>query len=150
MGARGSIARAAVAAAVAAMAVAPVSIGRAERDDYKLIVHPENEHTKLERTFVRDAYLKKAKTWSDGTTIRPIDLPNDVAARARFTREVIRKTPAQLRSYWNQRVYSGKGVPPPVVDGVAAAIAYVLATPGAIAYIPSGAYPEGARVVTLE
>ena len=59
----------------------------------------------------------------------------------------MRKTPAQLKSYWNQQIFSGKGVPPPEADSPAAAVAYVLANPGAIAYVPADTDPGRTRVI---
>jgi len=116
---------------------------------YLIIVNPESPVRELGRSFVRDAFLKKAATWADGETIRPVDLPRVSLVRERFTREVLNKTPAQLRAYWNQQIFSGKGVPPPEVDSDAAMIAYVLHHHGAMGYLPRSADPRGAVVVRL-
>ena len=62
---------------------------------------------------------------------------------------MIRKTPSQLRTYWNQQIFSGKGVPPPEADSVASAIQYVLANKGAIAYIPADADAGKAKVIGI-
>ena len=116
---------------------------------YLIIVNPESRVRELGRSFVRAAFLKKAATWADGATIRPVDLPRVSPVRERFTREVLNKTPAQLRAYWNQQIFSGKGVPPPEVDSDAAMIAYVLHHQGAMGYLPLSVDPRGAVVVTL-
>jgi ABC-type phosphate transport system substrate-binding protein len=136
------------------LALAVISAGlagtsTADTSDFQVIVHPDNPVTSVTRDFLRRAYLKKATDWGHGATIRPIDLPKGHPVRDRFTRSVLKKTPAQLRSYWNQQVFSGKGVPPPVADSTDAAIAYVLAHPGAVAYLPADVDPEGAKVIPL-
>jgi hypothetical protein len=51
--------------------------------------------------------------------------------------------------YWNQQIFSGKGVPPPEADSTAAAVAYVLANPGAIAYLPADADPGRVKVIEV-
>lgn len=117
---------------------------------YELIVHPDNSVSEVSRDFLRDAFLKKATSWSDGATIRPIDLPSKVPARDRFTQDVIRKTPAQLKNYWNQQIFSGKGVPPPEADNVDQVIRYVLANPGAVGYLPAGTDPQGAKIIGIK
>ncbi len=117
--------------------------------EFKVIVHPDNPVTAIDRSFLRDAFLKTAVTWPHGPAIRPIDLPASVPARESFTREVLKKTPAQLRSYWSQHIFSGTGVPPPEADSTAAVIAYVLANPGAVAYLPVHVDPDGAKVIAL-
>lgn len=118
--------------------------------EYRVIVNPANPVRELSRAFVRDAFLKKAASWGAGTTIRPVDLGKQFPARQRFTREVLNKTPAQLRAYWSQLIFSGKAVPPPELESEAAMIAYVLRNHGAMGYLPLTADPQGAAVVRLK
>jgi ABC-type phosphate transport system substrate-binding protein len=120
-----------------------------ERRDYKVIVHPENPVSELDRQFLSDAYLRKASDWSRGETIRPIDLAARFAVRDLFVRDVLRKSNAQLKNYWNQQIFSGKGVPPPEADSPAAVVSYVLANPGAVGYLPVDADAGGAKVVKV-
>lgn len=133
-----------------AAGLAALSASAASTEDYKIIVNPDNPATELERQFVRDAYLRKASLWDSGTTLRPVDLPSRFAVRDRFLHEVLRKNASQLRSYWNQQIFSGKGVPPPEVDTPASVVTYVLANPGAIGYLPQDADPGGAKVVRVK
>jgi ABC-type phosphate transport system substrate-binding protein len=118
-------------------------------DRFELIVNPENPVTEVDKDFVRDAFLKKATTWGSGDALRPIDLPSKLAVRDRFTHDVIRKTPSQLKNYWNQQIFSGKGVPPPEADSVEQVIGYVLANPGAVGYVPVGTDVRGAKVIRI-
>lgn len=139
---------------LAMIALAAVWLGvsaapRADDGDVVVIVHPDNPATSVDRDFLRDAFLKKRTAWGNRQTIRPIDLPPSTEARERFTHDVIKKSKAQLRSYWNQQIFSGKGVPPPTAKSVAAAIAYVLANPGAVAYLPADVDPGEAKIVRL-
>jgi ABC-type phosphate transport system substrate-binding protein len=123
----------------------------ASDDAFKVIVHRDNPITVIDRDFLRATFLKTAIRWGhDGNTIHPIELPKGQPARDRFTREVLGKTPAQLRIYWIQRIFSGTAVPPPYAETTAAAIAYVLTTPGALAYVPANADPGGAKVIEVE
>ena len=116
---------------------------------YKVIVHPDNPITAVDRDFLRDAYLKKSTVWREGQTIRPIDLSTRFPQRVRFVEEVVRKTPSQLKSYWNQQIFSGKGVPPPEADSAAAVVDYVVANPGAIGYVPASIDAGRAKVVKV-
>lgn len=134
------------------LAMLMLGVGRpsmADHQTFKVIVNPERDVDAVDRELLRDAYLKKVEEWSDGETIRPIDLPETSEAREHFTEAVLRKTPAQLRAYWNQQIFSGKGVPPPEATSVADVIAYVLANKGAVGYIPADADPGKARVVGI-
>lgn len=116
---------------------------------FKVIVHPDNPVHQLDRKFVRDAYLKKALDWSDGATIRPIDLSTPSNVRERFVQDVLNKSPAQLRNYWNQQIFSGKGVPPPTAKSPESVVAFVMANPGAIGFVPATANVGNAKVVAV-
>jgi len=135
---------------VAALLVGLARATDAEQPRYKIIVHPENPTTSVDRDFLRDAYLKKSTQWRGGATLRPVDLATSFPVRERFTSEVIKKTPSQLRSYWNQRIFSGKGVPPPEVGSVADMIGYVMNEPGAIGYIPATMDEGDAKVIGVK
>jgi ABC-type phosphate transport system substrate-binding protein len=123
-------------------------LARADDGEFQVIVHPDNPATAVDRGFLRDVYHKKTTCWRGGAVARPIDLPPG-RVRERYTQSVLKKTRAQLRSYWNQQIFSGKGVPPPAAESVAAAIAYVRGNPGAVGYVPAGADVTGAKVVRL-
>ena len=139
-----------VAVALVALVLSIASASDAGDTRFKIIVHPDNRVETLSRDFLRNAYLKKSTEWSHGGTIRPIDLTSKLPVRDQFTHEVIRKSPAQLKTYWNQQIFSGKGVPPPEAESVGAAISYVLANPGAVGYLPADADPGKAKVVRIK
>jgi ABC-type phosphate transport system substrate-binding protein len=121
----------------------------ADEERFKVIVNPANRVDSVSRDLLRDAYLKRASSWSGGETIRPVDLSSKFSVRQRFAHEVVRKTPSQLRSYWNQQIFSGKGVPPPEADSTSDLIAYVLANPGAVGYLPIDIDPGKAKVIRI-
>jgi ABC-type phosphate transport system substrate-binding protein len=121
----------------------------ASADDFKIIVNPENRVSDIDRGVLRNAFLKKTTSWSGGSAFRPIGLTSKFSERARFAVEVLKKTPAQLKSYWNQQIFSGKGIPPPEADSVASIVAYVVSNPGAIAFVPANADVGKAKVITI-
>jgi ABC-type phosphate transport system substrate-binding protein len=131
------------------LALASASIASEDDRGYKVIVHPDNPVTSIERERLREVFLKKATEWDSGAPIRPIDLPTRSPVRERFTQDVLRKTPAQLRNYWNQQIFSGKGVPPPEAETTAGVIAYVRANPGAIGYLPTNVDAGPVKVVKV-
>lgn len=122
---------------------------QASTSGFKIIVHPENRVTTLDRAFVSRAYFKSALTWSDGKPIRPVDLPPDSQAREQFTKDVLKKSLSHLKNYWTQRIFSGTGLPPLQVESTAAMIAYVRAHPAALGYLPADADAGGTKVIQL-
>lgn len=119
----------------------------ASSENFKVIVHPDNPVNVVERAWLRDVYLKKTLKWRHGPHVRPIGLSTPRSVHENFTEHVLDKTEAQLRNYWIQRIFSGTGVPPPEAASANAAVSYVLANPGAVAYVPVEADTAGARVV---
>jgi len=123
----------------------------AREDGFKVIVHPTNAINVVDRGFLRAAFLKTAIRWGhDKRSLRPIDLPKEHPVRDQFTNDILAKTPAQIRTYWIQRIFSGTAVPPPEAESISAAVAYVLANPGAVAYIPATADAGGTKVVRVD
>src|SRR5262245_15789103 len=117
---------------------------------YQIIVNPANHIDSIERGFLSDVYLKKVATWHNDWTVRPVQLSRRFPLRDQFTREVLKKSPTQLRSYWNRQIFSGKGVPPPDLESEDDVIRYVLSNKGAIGYLAAGVNPRGARVIRLK
>ena len=117
---------------------------------FKVIVNPKNPIASIDRDVLRNMFLKKRVVWSGGETIRPIDLSTKNSVREQFVRGVLKKTPAQLKTYWNQQIFSGKGVPPPEASSPADVVSYVIAHPGAIGYVPADVDLRDAKVVEVK
>lgn len=118
------------------------------RSTYVVIVRPENPVPKLDRRFLTEAFLRRTTRWPDDTPIRPVDLGPDSPARASFSQEILALSVASVRNYWQQRIFSGQGLPPPELADDAV-VSYVLSHPGAIGYVTAGTRVKGARVVDV-
>jgi hypothetical protein len=114
---------------------------------YRVIVHPGNADTSVERTFLAHAFLKKTTTWSDGETIRPVDLLGNSPVRRRFSEDVLERPVSAVRSYWQQLIFSGRGVPPPELDNDEAVVRYVIRHPGAVGYVSGSADVRNAKIL---
>lgn len=120
-----------------------------EADGFVVIVNAASPVKALEKKFVAEAFLKKRGLWSDNTAIRPIDQAKSSAIRALFTRRILDRSLASVRTYWNQLIFSGRGVPPPEVDSDAAVVAYVAKHKGAIGYVSANTKLDGVKVVQV-
>jgi ABC-type phosphate transport system substrate-binding protein len=125
------------------------SQGATGREGYQIVVNPGNPARELSRAFLRDAFLKRSTHWGHGPALRPVDLSGRTPAREGFSQEVLGRTVAEVKRYWQQQIFSGKNVPPPEMDSDADVVAYVLRHPGAIGYLPATADPRGARPVAI-
>jgi ABC-type phosphate transport system substrate-binding protein len=133
---------------VVALAAAAVAAEQ-PRSAYVVIVHPGNRVSRVERKFLGDAFLRRTTRWPDDTPIRPVDLGPDAPARMRFSEEVLSRSVASVRSYWQQRIFSGQGLPPPELADDESVVGYVVSHPGAIGYVGAGTALNGARIVEV-
>jgi len=120
-----------------------------EAPTFVLIVNSKNETTKLDKKTVADIFLKKQTHWSDDSTIKPVDQTKSAPVRARFSQDVLDRSVTSVRTYWNQVVFSGGGVPPPELDSDAGIVKYVIANPGAIGYVTRSADTKGIKIVEI-
>jgi hypothetical protein len=122
----------------------------AEPPSYRVIVHPANPLGRVERIFLQDAFLKKVARWPDHRVIQPADLAPRSAVRGRFSRDVIGRSVKAVKAYWQQRIFSGREVPPPEFDNDEQVVAHVLAHEGAVGYVSADANVRGAKVVSVK
>ncbi len=107
----------------------------AQSIDYKIIVHPDNPENSISKGFVSRLFLKKVTSWDHGQSVDPVDLDYASSVRTIFTKEIHKKSISAVRSYWQQQIYSGRKVPPPMKNTDNQVIHYVLSHPGAIGYV---------------
>jgi hypothetical protein len=117
---------------------------------YRVIVNPKNPSVAVERKFVEDAFLKKTTSWSNGWTIHPVDQSPSAPPRKPFSDEVLHRTVAEVKSYWQQAIFAGRDVPPPELANDDDVVKYVLKHEGAIGYVTGNANLGGAKVIAIQ
>jgi ABC-type phosphate transport system substrate-binding protein len=117
--------------------------------DFLVIVHPANPAGELSTEFVAEVFLKKTTRWGNGESMRPVDLAPNATARRRFSESVLKRSVAAVRSYWQQRIFTGRDVPPPELDSDDAVVRYVTRYVGAIGYVAPSAKLGDAKVLAV-
>jgi ABC-type phosphate transport system substrate-binding protein len=110
----------------------------AQSKDFTIIVNASNPVASLPRDDVAKLFLKKTVTWSSGQAVAPVELPATAKARVDFARDVLNKSVGQVKSYWQQQIFSGRDVPPPEKQTENDVVAFVRSNPGAIGYVSKG------------
>jgi hypothetical protein len=77
----------------------------------------------------------------------PVNYPVGNPLRERFLAQVMGQSEEQYTGYWLVRRYVGKGAPPLELPDVDSVVTYVLATPGAVGYVPLSKVPPGGNVI---
>lgn len=111
----------------------------AHAQEFTVIVNASNPVSSLPRDDVAKLFLKKTVMWQSGKAVSPVELPATAKAREEFARVVLNKSIAQVKSYWQQQIFSGRDVPPPEKSSENDVVAFVRSNPGAIGYVSKGA-----------
>lgn len=131
----------------ACLVVWPAPAG--ETVGFRIIVNAQNPASSLTNGFIADGFLKKVSDWSDGPRLQPVDQKASSETRRVFSLVVLGRSVAAVRTYWQQRVFSGRGVPPPELDGDTEVVRYVSSHRGAIGYVSDAAKLDGVKVIMV-
>jgi ABC-type phosphate transport system substrate-binding protein len=117
---------------------------------FKVVVHPDNPLSALDKKSVAEMFLKKLTRWPGGELVRPVDLATENPTRQGFSREVLDRSVPAVKNYWQQLIFSGRDVPPPELESDEAVVKFVLKRPGAIGYVSAGADVSTVKVLALK
>lgn len=127
----------------------PASGAPAPAPAFQIIVNPQSPVTSVERKFLEEAFLKKVTAWPDDQVIRPVNLAPDSAVRRAFTHDILNRSVEAVKSYWQQRIFSGRDVPPPELARDEDVVQFVLKHEGGVGYVSGTADVEGCRVIAV-
>ncbi len=116
---------------------------------YVVIVHPDNQAGAVSKKKISRLLLKEIAKWDGGLSAQPVDLDSKSEIRREFSRDVHGRSVASIKNYWQRRIFSGRGVPPPEVTTDSAVIAHVRSYPGGIGYVSSSARLDDVGVKVL-
>jgi hypothetical protein len=110
-------------------------IAVAEELPFRVVVHASNPATSVTRAELSAIYMKRKRSWPDGTEIVPIDHSTISRPRERFSRAVHGKSVAFVTRYWQRLIFSGRAVPPREVRSDAAVLELVRRNVHAVGYV---------------
>lgn len=121
----------------------------AEEASFRVIVHPSNKVSSMTRDEVSKLFLKKVGKWDGGQPVSPVDLGTESSVREKFSKEIHGKTVIAIKAFWQQKIFTGRDVPPPEKPSDAEVMEYVMETPGAIGYIAAGSPTGKTKVLKI-
>ena len=133
-----------------ALGLALSTAAPAGAQQYRVIVNATNPTSALTKDDLARLYLKKTGSWKHGGSVTVVDLGPTSPVRAGFSMSVLGRDVPTMKNYWQQSLFSGRGVPPLEQPSEAQVVAFVAANKGAIGYV-SGDAPlaDGAKVVAV-
>ena len=115
-------------------------IGARRRPDVKvvIVVNSANPVSVMRREQVARMFVRELVAWDNGEEILPVDQLERSPSRVTFARDVERQTVSSLKTYWQQRIFSGNESPPPERVSDSDVLTYVRSNAGAIGYVVDG------------
>lgn len=136
-----------IAVLIAALWLPAVALG--QDPGFRVIAHPSTQMTSVSRDQLAKVFLKKVTVLEGSVRAKPVDLAASSTVRAMFAKDVLHMSLADVKSYWQQQVFAGRGVPPPEKPSEPTVVSYVLATVGAVAYVSTATPVGAAKVLTV-
>lgn len=136
--------------AVLALVLPAATPAHAQDAAYRVIVNASNPTRQISKTELARLFLKKRTTWESGRPVVVVDQTERSATRARFSVAVLGKDVPTMKSYWQQSLFAGRGVPPVEQAGDGQVAAFVASNESAIGYVSADAtLPPGVRVIEV-
>lgn len=88
--------------------------------------------------------------WDNGHTVRPVDLIPSSRARGAFSKAIHGKELLEIEAYWQEMIFSGREMPPPVRAYESYVVEYVKTNPDAIGYVSMEIAVSEVKVVKLD
>lgn len=112
-----------------------------------VIVNPAVPATTLSAAELASIFTRATRTWSNGTTVRALNLPQNSPERVEFDRVVLDMSPDRSAQYWIDRQIRGEEGAPKAIAQADIVVRLVPTMSGAIAYVPEDKVDAKVRVV---
>lgn len=129
-----------------ALGLTALSINPAQAADVVVVVSAKSSVGNLSADQVSQIFLSKSTSFPNGDQATPVDQSGG-SVREEFYSKVTGKDASQLKAYWSQLMFSGKGKPPKAVPDSDEVKKLVAANPNAIGYISKSAVDSSVKVV---
>ena len=115
------------------------------------IVHKDCAQDTITKRELKDMYLAKKSSWSDGTKVI-LFMQSKGTHHESFARDYIKKSPSQFKAFWKKRVFTGKGSMPGDYKTDTEMIKAVSEQAGSIGYVDKLSLEgvESVKVITVK
>jgi ABC-type phosphate transport system substrate-binding protein len=117
---------------------------------FVLIANLANRANALDRGEASKLFLGKRAKWPSGAPVQPVDLVESSPVRRRFSNEILGMGVQNVKSYWQEMVFAGRGNAPPERATDAEVIEFVKANPNAVGYIGAMTPSDGVKILGIK
>lgn len=125
-------------------AFAPLS----QAGDILIIANKEVSASALSKDEIRSIFLGEKIRWDNDQKMIFVILKTK--EHDDFLKAYIGNTAAQYLNYWKKMVFTGKSKSPKAFDSPEQLLDYVAETQGSVGYIPSEAYNEKVKIISVK
>lgn len=111
-----------------------------------VVVNPSNPINSAKLKDISDVFLMKSKKLG-GQPVTPVEQLEGNPAYEKFHAAASKKTPQQVKSFWANRIFTGKGTPPEAVRSDRKVISAVAESKKAIGYVDSESVDSSVKVI---
>lgn len=111
-----------------------------------IIVNSENS-SEISDNDIKRMFLGKNKTFSNGESVKAINLKSGNEIRGDFEKQILGKSSSQVKAYWSKLIFSGKAKPLKEFASDSEVLNWVSSTPNAIAYIDASKVDSSVKVI---
>jgi hypothetical protein len=122
----------------------------ARENGFQIIVNTANDITSVDQKFLAEVFLKKRIYWPNMRAILVVDLDTDSHVRRQFSEKILDRPISAVRNYWQQLIFSGRGVPPPEFKTEQEVLDFVASHEEAIGYVSNNPDIRGFKVLKVE
>lgn len=123
-------------------------VSAAPVQEFVVVVHKDRKVGSVSRKELKRMFLGKLKKWPDGATVIPVFNMNSRVHKT-FSRAVLDKSEAQLKTYWRKQLFSGKSMMPYTASDNDEVVAYLSKFHNAISYMAKDRLREPLRPVRI-
>jgi len=126
-------------------------LGAQTPPEFKVVVNSANTVSALPRDSLSRIFLKKTTTWPNDQKVVPVDQATNAPSRRAFSKAVLAREPSEIAAYWNQMIFSGRGLPPVTKASDSEVLTFVRDNPNAIGYVAGDTkVGDGVKTLTVE
>jgi ABC-type phosphate transport system substrate-binding protein len=130
--------------------IAPARARAQSSSSYRVVVNAANPTSEMTMEDLARVYLKKQTSWKSGGQVTVVDQSPRSPVRARFSTQVLGRDVPTMKNYWQQSLFSGRGVPPIEQPSDTQVLAFIAANPNAIGYVSADVQlPAGVKVLEV-
>lgn len=115
--------------------------------DLVVVTNARSGIDQMSREEVVFVFMGRWRQLPSGMRAMPVDLPTDSSERAEFYRQLVNKSPSEIKAYWSRLMFSGGARPPVASQNQEEQIRILSSTPGAIGYLERSAVDSRVKII---